>query len=280
MRIFLTAAAMLLVTTGAPASAQAPVVDLNSQASNQVKTTTVTPEPAEALGTVEMRLATLERKDMSRIEAQQRMQGQLDVLQNEVDQIRGSIELHNHQLEKILQRQRELYLELDNRFSALQQQTDTVQSNLGNAAGTAATPVLSASPAPSAGSATSGLSEEQAYQAAVNLILKERDYDKAIPAFETFLASYPSSSFTDNAHYWLGQLLFNKQDWAGARTQFQQVVNNFTNSTKRADSLYKLGMLEKSQGNKPQAKTYFEQVVAEYSQTTSARLATQQLSSL
>jgi tol-pal system protein YbgF len=275
MRISL--AALLLVFTGANAVAQAPVVDLNSQSSTPDSTQTV-PE-IQAPIDIESRLAILERKDSNRIEAQQRIQSQLDLLQSEVDDIRGTIELHNHQLEKILQRQRELYLELDNRFNALRAQTDVVENNIANSAdNTGAQTGEQTNNTPL--DPTGGVSDGQAYQMAVDLILKQRDYENAIPAFENFLTNYPASSFTDNAHYWLGQLLFNKQDWEGARNQFLQVVENFLDSTKRADALYKLGMLEKTESNTAQAKTYFEQVIAEYAGTTSARLATQQLNSL
>jgi tol-pal system protein YbgF len=210
----------------------------------------------------------LERKDKSRVEAQQRVQMQLDTLQSEVDDLRGSIELHNHQLEQISERQRELFLELENRFAGLTQQTNSVASAVGGstASGQVTAPIKQ--------------SEEQAYQSAVNLILKERDYEQAIPAFQRFLSSFPSSSYTDNAHYWLGQLLFNKQDWDGAREQFESVVNNFAESPKRADAILKLGMVEKSVNNNTKAKRLFEQVVSEYPESSPSRLANEQLKSL
>jgi tol-pal system protein YbgF len=266
----------LISFTGAWAFAQAPVVDLNdpkqtNQAQNAAAQNTKvqnTPPVITNPTDVATRLLILERKDQSRVEAQQRVQQQLDMLQGDVDTIRGSIELHNHQLGQILERQRELYLELQNRFSDLSEQT----ASAGNSVGVIA---------PSAqGNRPAGQSEEQAYQSAVNLILKERNYDDAIPAFQVFLSTFPNSSYTDNAHYWLGQLLFNKQDWDGARLQFESVVNKFADSPKRADAILKLGMVEKSDGNKAKAKRLFEQVVAEYPDATPSRLANEQLKSL
>ncbi|MFT6329001.1 MAG: tol-pal system protein YbgF [Bermanella sp.] len=266
----------LISFTGAWAFAQAPVVDLNdpkqtNQAQNAAAQNTKvqnTPPVITNPTDVATRLLILERKDQSRVEAQQRVQQQLDMLQGDVDTIRGSIELHNHQLGQILERQRELYLELQNRFSDLSEQT----ASAGNSVGVIA---------PSAqGNRPAGQSEEQAYQSAVNLILKERNYDDAIPAFQVFLSTFPNSSYTDNAHYWLGQLLFNKQDWDGARLQFESVVNKFADSPKRADAILKLGMVEKSVGNKAKAKRLFEQVVAEYPDATPSRLANEQLKSL
>ncbi len=266
----------LISFTGAWAFAQAPVVDLSdSKQTNQTQTANAqnvsvqnTPPIISSPTDVQSRLIILERKDKSRVEAQQRVQQQLDTLQSDVDEIRGSIELHNHQLEQILERQRELYLELENRFANLSQQTTAVGNSV-NASGQI-TPIAS----------STGQSEEQAYQAAVNLILKERNYEEAIPAFQSFLSTFPRSSYTDNAHYWLGQLLFNKQDWDGARQQFESVVNNFAESPKRADAILKLGMVEKSVSNKVKAKKLFEQVVSEYPDSTPSRLANEQLKSL
>lgn len=266
----------LISFTGAWAFAQAPVVDLNDpKQTNQAQTVITqnanvqnTPPVISNPTDVATRLLILERKDKSRVEAQQRVQQQLDMLQGDVDEIRGSIELHNHQLEQILERQRELYLELENRFSNLSEQTASVGSSVGVVAPGAKT------------ARPTGQSEEQAYQAAVNLILKERNYDDAIPAFQGFLSTFPNSSYTDNAHYWLGQLLFNKQDWDGARQQFESVVTKFSDSPKRADAILKLGMVEKSVNNKAKAKRLFEQVVAEYPDSTPSRLANKQLKSL
>lgn len=267
----------LISFTGAWAYAQAPVVDLNDPKQTS-QTQTAPSQTATAQNTtpplisnpadVETRLLLLERKDKNRIETTQRVQQQLDTLQADVDEIRGSIELHNHQLEQILERQRELYLELENRFANLSEQTASVGSS---------TPGLSQTIEPSI---PTGQSEEQAYQSAVNLILKDRNFEEAIPAFQSFLSSFPNSSYTDNAHYWLGQLLFNKQDWDGAREQFAVVVNNFAGSSKRADAILKLGMVEKSVNNKPKAKSLFEQVIAEYPDSTPSRLANEQLKSL
>jgi tol-pal system protein YbgF len=266
----------LISFTGGWAFAQAPVVDLNDpKQTNQAQPASAqnakvqnTPPVITSPTDVATRLSILERKDQSRVEAQQRVQQQLDMLQGDVDTIRGSIELHNHQLGQILERQRELYLELQNRFSDLSEQT----ASAGNSVGVMAPSAQDNPPA--------GQSEEQAYQSAVNLILKERNYDDAVPAFQVFLSTFPNSSYTDNAHYWLGQLLFNKQDWDAARQEFESVVNKFADSPKRADAILKLGMVEKSVGNKAKAKRLFEQVVAEYPDATPSRLANEQLKSL
>jgi tol-pal system protein YbgF len=225
--------------------AQAPVADLTdnqvAQPSQQVA------EPVVA--SLEERVAILERIVKSRNAMQQNIQSQLDLMQGEVDQ-----------LEKVLQRQRELYLEIDKRVEALK---------------TTQVPVLSESSknAPVTSAPVTGLSESEAYDAAVNLILKTREYDKAIPAFEAFLNTYPSSEYADNAHYWLGQLLFNKQSWADAESAFSTVVQNFPDSSKRADAMLKLGVIKQRTGSTSEANTWFQKVLSEYPNSSAAKLA-------
>lgn len=226
-------------------AAPAPVTDVTSNSSDQ-------------------RITELERKFATRTKAQHRQQEQLDIMQSEVNELRGAIEMQNYQLEKILERQRELYLEIDKRIGAANSQP---QSRPTAANETVATSVESAT----------STTENQAYDKAVNLILKDRLYDQAIPEFQSFLQNYPNSSYVPNAQYWLGQLLFNKQDWSGAGEQFEALISGYPDSSKRADATLKLGITEMEQSNVERAKKLWQQVVAEFPNSSSAKLAEKRL---
>ena len=240
------------------ASAQAPVYDANGG------------------NDLEQRIAVLERIVKSRTEMQHRLQAQLDNMQNEVDELRGAVEVNTNELEKVLERQRELYLEIDKRVEALKQ--NGVTSSTGNAVSSS----VSASGATPSQALQQGTQqgEEEAYNSAVNLILKSREYDKAVPAFQSFIERFPNSEYAPNSHYWLGQLLFNKQQWAEASEQFNTVVTRFTDSSKRADALLKLGVIAERTGNINQAKQLFQQVVDEYPNSSATRLASSRLNNL
>jgi tol-pal system protein YbgF len=227
------------------------------------------PAPVEDVtnGSSEQRITELERKFSTRTEAQHRQQEQLDVMQNEVNQLRGAIEVQNYQLEKILERQRELYLEIDKRIEAVKTLPSTLPAGVINTIPTNVAAPLSAN-------------ENEAYDKAVNLILKDRLYEQAIPEFQVFLQKFPNSSYVPNAHYWLGQLLFNKQDWAGAALQFQSLITAYPDSTKRADAILKLGITEMERANAARAKQLWEQVVAEFPESSSAKLAEKRLKAL
>lgn len=215
-------------------------------------------------GSSDQRITELERKFSTRTEAQHRQQEQLDVMQNEVNELRGAIEMQNYQLEKILERQRELYLEIDKRIEAVNTQPLSIPATAINSVATTDDVTLSSN-------------ENEAYDKAVNLILKDRLYDQAIPEFQSFLQNYPSSSYVPNAHYWLGQLLFNKQDWAGAGEQFQSLITDYPDSSKKADATLKLGITEMERANAARAKQLWEQVVAEFPNSPSAKLAEKRL---
>jgi len=259
--------------------AQAPVVEAQNTVSAQTSSlrTPAQTSNAEIGGmsvVLEQRLASLERIVGSRTESQQRLQAQVNQLQRDIDEMRGSIELHTHQLEKLLERQRDLFLEIDKGFNSTQQSTSELGDNIARSTQPSASV---ASRATSPLEAVNSAGEQESYQNAVNLILKDRDYVKAVPAFQAFLAQFPNSDSTPNAHYWLGQLLYNQQNYSEAKVQFTQVANRFTNSPKRSDSLLKLGLIEKSTGNVQEANSFFQQVINEYPDSTPARLASQQL---
>jgi tol-pal system protein YbgF len=209
----------------------------------------------------------LKRLVQARGVAQINLQQQITDLQDELSQIRGETETHAHKLEQIIDRQRELYIEIERRLSNLQAQ-----------------PAPQATPEVVEGTSTQeysgSLSENESYDQAVNLILKERRYDDAIPQFEKFIQQFPNSVFIPNAHYWLGQLLFNKSQFSEAQQHFNQVIRFYPDSSKRPDALLKQGTVLQKLGDEQEAKKLFEQVISEYPDSTSATLAKSRLSNI
>ena len=242
-----------------PAAAQAPVDDLTTArpaVNSTVSAATTSMDLAE-------RVALIERLLENRTDMQHRMQQQIDYLQSDIDELKGAIEVHTHQIETILERQRELYLEIDKRVDALKQQSPVATVG-------ATSP---ANPQPMVDEATQ-------YENAVNLILKTKEYDKAIPAFETFIATYPNGEYTANAHYWLGQLLFNQQQWQAAKDQFETLVSRYASSAKRPDALLKLGNIAQRENQTAVAGEFYRRVINEYPNSSARKLAEAQLNKL
>ena len=263
--VYKQAAISMAVLFAVTAHAAAPVSDLGGDSSGGVilsgNNGAIVPS-----GSLEDRVALLERTLNARLRMQAELQQQVDSLQGEVSELRGQLEQQTYQMEQSQERQRQLYQELDKVASSQQ--------------AAPAAPAAPATPPAAAANYSTNQDENQAYDAAVNMVLKEKNYDKAIPAFEGFIKQFPNSSYVPNAHYWLGQLLFNKGDRAGASTQFATLANKYSKSPKRADALLKLGMLAQLDGKKAEAKSFYEQVIKGYPGTTSAKLAEQSLAKL
>jgi tol-pal system protein YbgF len=241
------------------AVAKAPVIDVNA---NSIDSSALIEQ-----------LATLSRKLDSRNKAQVNIQRQLDLLQSEVNELRGVTELHTHQLGQVLERQRELYQEIDRRVNEVLESTSKTAS-------ITTSPLASISTTVNATSYSDNLSENETYDRALNLVLKGKRYKQAIVEFKAFNKSFPNSSYAPNAYYWLGQLLFNQGELDQATEAFLIVVNKYKDSTKRPDALLKLAMVAQKQNYAKKAIASYKQLLKEYPKSTAAKLAKPRLASL
>jgi tol-pal system protein YbgF len=189
---------------------------------------------------------------------------QVQRLQEEVQQLRGRIELQRHQISTLEDRQREQYMDLDARL----QGRTLSQSVAPDRAGAPQEP----SEAPS----QSVTKEKKAYQAAFDL-LKQRRYDDAVRAFEDLMARYPKGQFADNASYWLGEAFYVQRDYSSALTHFQRVLGTYPLSPKVPGSMLKIGYIQYDQGDWQRARRNLQDVVSKFPDSTEARLARNRL---
>ena len=241
------------------AVAKAPVIDVHA---NAIDTSALTEQ-----------LTNLSRKLDSRNKAQVNIQRQLDQLNTEVNELRGVTELHTHQLSQVLERQRELYQEIDRRVNEVLESTS-------KSAATVSAPIASVNTTINTTSYSDNLTENETYDRALNLVLKDKSYQQAILEFKAFNKSFPKSSYAPNAHYWLGQLLFNQGELEQANQEFLIVVTKHKESTKRPDALLKLAMVAQKQKNTKKAIASYQQLLKEYPGSTAAKLAKPRLASL
>ena len=112
------------------------------------------------------------------------------------------------------------------------------------------------------------------------MLVKKRQIDPAIGAFEVFLKQYPNSSYADNAQFWLGEARYAGQDYTGAMNEFQLLVERYPQSPKVPDALLKVGYIRYAQSDYSKARDVFDGIVQHYPGTTAARLAEQRLAAL
>lgn len=236
-------------------------------------------------GSVNDRLAELERAFNARSQAQITQHNQLNALQREVSELRGTLEEQGYRLEQVIDRQKDILLklqDLEDQPQAAAPAKPTVSGDAKSASSANKTNgAANSNVNPATSSTTTAHGNEQAaYDHAVNLVLQDKDFDAAIPAFARFITQYPESAYVPNSHYWLGQLLFTKKRFDQSKAQFSRVVDAYPKSTKRAESLLKLGLIAQQQKDTAAARTYLEQVLNEYGSSSSAALAKKTLDEL
>lgn len=229
---------------------------------------------------------------------------QVQELQDEVRSLRGMLEEQARELENLKRRQRDQYLDLDQRMSDLRNAQPVTAGEMAAAGGYESIPP-SVSPPPGedtpevrdpivSQSQVSGIGEpnvqsqavagspvdekaayDQAFQA-----LKELRYADAAEEFQAFIERYPDSEYTDNAQYWLGESYYVTRNYDIALTAFQTLLDRFPDSPKAPDALLKVGYTHYELEQWDSARAALTQVQELYPDTTLSRLAENRLRSM
>ena len=117
------------------------------------------------------------------------------------------------------------------------------------------------------------LSEQQQYQAALDSLLQEEQYQRSVAEFDQYLSLYPAGRFVTNAYYWKGQAYMNLAMLNEARDAFEVIVNQHPDGRKVDDAMYSLGTVYDKLGNADRARQLLRQVQSRYPNTSAANLA-------
>ncbi|CAI2409655.1 cell division protein CpoB [Serratia ficaria] len=245
----------LLVGVAVPwaATAQAPISNVGS-------------------GSVEDRVTSLERISNAQGQLLNQLQQQLSDNQRDIDSLRGQIQENQYQLNQVVERQKQIYQQMDSLSQGGSQGSAAAAGAAGGAAAASSDGGDSASAAAPAAPASKG-DENSDYNAAVSLALEKKQYDQAISAFQSFVKQYPKSTYQPNANYWLGQLFYNKGKKDDAAYYFAVVVKNYPKSPKAPDAMYKVGIIMQEKGQADKAKAVFQQVIKQYPTSAAAKQA-------
>ena len=219
---------------------------------------------------------------------------EVEALGTEVRELRGQMEALSHRIDQMEERQRQLYLDADQRLqqieSAAPAQAAGPLPQPGALPAAPTTPTQTATPGqPSPGTAQTDqtpdatgvdpFAEQQAYQSAFDL-LKSGRYDEAAVAFQQFLAEYPTGSYADNAQYWLGEAFYITRRFEQAVQEFERLVSTHPTSQKLTHALLKIGYAHDELGNVEDAERVLSELIDRHPQSAAAGLARKRLVSI
>ncbi|MEW8086136.1 MAG: tol-pal system protein YbgF [Candidatus Thiodiazotropha endolucinida] len=221
---------------------------------------------------------------------------QVQQLRQEVRQLRGDLEEQKYNMDGMSRRQRDLYVDIDQRLSRIQSggamsptpQPVTTPVTPPPASGAVGqTAAVSPEPPPEApanaaiGSVTppDPKKESEAYQAAFNL-LKQGRYGESITAFSSFLRDYPGGEYEDNAQYWLAEASYVNRDFDTALGEFTKIMENYPDSPKVPGAMLKIGYIQYEKKNWTGTRNILKQLINNFPATTESRLAQKRLQRL
>ncbi len=182
---------------------------------------------------------------------------QNEQLRQEVAKLRGQIEVLTNEVANTQQRQKDFYVDLDNRLRKMEPQRVTVDGKEANV-----------EPA-----------EQKFYESALALF-KAGDYRGAAAAFVDFQRRYPQSGYAASSQYWLGNAYYAQRDYRSAITAQQALISGYPDSPKVPDALLNVASCYAELKDKPAAKKALETLLAKHPESAAAQTAKERLAAL
>jgi tol-pal system protein YbgF len=191
----------------------------------------------------------------------------IDELRQELARMRGQNEVLLNRADNLERRQKDLYVDLDNRLRRMEQsqsQLDQLQSQIGQIQDRLTQPERTAA------------AEKQAYEAALNQF-KLGNYGSSIAAFQNFMATYPASELVPSAQYWIGNGFYAMRDYKAAIAAQQKILSAWPENAKAPDALWNIASSQTELGDVKSARETLKSLASRYPQSPLAEQARQRL---
>lgn len=222
---------------------------------------------------------------------------ELPQLKSQVKRLEGTSEVNSHEVERLGEKQAELFGKLDERLTELTKRVKRLAKARQGVGGSEARGKPSPSgqepssrepaddgsgaqgqekEAPQPGGTEEERADRKAYKAAYAQ-LRDGAYAAAGEAFRAFLADFPDSSYAANALYWLGESQYVQGQYAQALQTFRRVQEAYADSGKAPDALLKEGFAYYELQDYRKARRTLLQVVDRFPEDRVAELARKRL---
>ncbi len=257
---------------------------------------------------MEARIAKMEQALNS--QALLELYSKVETLEQELGKLNGQIEMLGNDNALLQKRQRDFYIDLDNRLRAIEQPDKRTPSShhptpkstphsmiesapkerhaavvpadvaaateSSFAAETDSAVAADSGPVAANEPALAGATENSAYKGAYDLF-KNGEYANAIAQFESFLENYPQSSLAPGAAYWIGNARYALRDYQLAIDAQKRLISKYPGSNKVPDAYLNIATSQLEMGDSKASKHTLENILAKYPQSDAAKKAKQRL---
>lgn len=185
------------------------------------------------------------------------MQNQLEQIRQDVAQLKGDLEVVNHQLEDMRTKQNAQYTDLDNRVKSLEFLAQQVSGQLGGALPGAAGGGGSDASKPSDASQQ----EARAFSEAESLNQAGK-YKEAFNAYDSFLKTYSGSKLAPDALYGMGYTQFALKSYKSSVATQQKFLENYASHPLAPNAMLSLANSQIQLGQIPAAKKTLKELIA------------------
>jgi len=258
---------------------------------------------------MEARIAKMEQALNS--QALLELYAQVETLGLELGKLNGQIEMLSNDNTLLQKRQRDFYIDLDNRLRQIEQPgkksssahpeepasfSDSTSATPSIREQTAAPPAGAVMPETSSSDGTysgapdsgvvsanelapAGPAENSAYKEAYDLF-KNGEFANAIAQFESFLGNYPQSNLAPGAAYWIGNARYALRDYQLAIDAQRKLINTYPDSSKVPDAFLNIASSQQEMGDSKASKHTLENLLAKYPNSDAAKKAKQRLANI
>lgn len=176
------------------------------------------------------------------------MQNQIEALKQEVAQLKGDLEVVNHNLEATQQRQKDLYTDTDTRLRRIESGPVAATSN------------------PVAGAASSTTTDEKDVKAfaEAEALSQSAKHKEAFAAYDAFLKEYPTSKRASDALYGMGYSQFALKNYKSSIATQQKLLEAHPDSAKAPDAMYNMANSQIQLGQVTNAKKTLRELISKH----------------
>ncbi len=218
---------------------------------------------------------------------------QVSILQKEVQELRGLLEIQEHELKRVEKSQQTLFLNLEKQLTDKTQKKGTTTA-VSNMMPSLKPPTNMADELPTVAKKEALPETVPSTNTPISLIktaegfLKEKKYIEAEKNYQAYIEAHPTGEFAPSVYYTLGEIYWTEWHTEKSNTlllekavhAFSDVANGFPHHNKAKDALLKIGLVEIEKGNYQTAAQYFKRVIDQYPQSPSAKIAELRLQKL